>query len=243
MVICSKKKASSEEDVEKEYGRTWIWTAIEPNTRLLLCHFIGDRTLDDCRQFFNKLLPRLENKPLFVSDELPHYESVIFENYHNETEVPRTGKRGRPKKPIKVIDSEIDYAVVHKTREKGKIIDVNTRIVFGDEESINARLNKTISNSINTAYIERSNLTLRQNDAHLQRKTLKFAKEMEFLNAKLNIIILHYNFIKPHWSLQLKTEKGMILRTPALKANLTKSNWTIKYAFSYPVKELYRYVN
>jgi hypothetical protein len=143
------------------------------------------------------LLSRIDDKPLFVSDD----ESIIFENFHKEVEVPKTGKPGRPKKPIKIIDPEIDYAVVHKTRENGKIIDVSTRIVFGTEERISERLTKTVSNVINTAYIERSNLTFRQNDAHLQRKTLKFAKEMEFLEAKLNINILYYNFIKKHWSL------------------------------------------
>lgn len=143
------------------------------------------------------MLSRIDDKPLFVSDD----ESIIFENFHKEVEVPKTGKPGRPKKPIKIIDPEIDYAVVHKTRENGKIIDVSTRIVFGTEERISERLTKTVSNVINTAYIERSNLTFRQNDAHLQRKTLKFAKEMEFLEAKLNINILYYNFIKKHWSL------------------------------------------
>ncbi len=204
---------------------------------MLVCHLVGDRTLEDCRTFFKELLSRIDNKPLFVSDELPHYESIIFENFHEEIEVPKTGKPGRPKKPIKIIDPEIDYAVVHKTRENGKIIDVNTRIVFGTEESISERLTKTISNVINTAYIERSNLTFRQNDAHLQRKTLKFAKEMEFLEAKLNINILYYNFIKMHWSLSKNKDGSFTPRTPAMCANITKECWSISYAFSYPVLE------
>ena len=235
MVFCSKKKALSEEDLEEEYGRTWIWTAIEPESRLIIYHSVGSRTLEDCRIFFDGLLSRIENKPLFVSDELPHYESIIFENFHQEVEFPKTGRRGRPKSPKKIIDTEVNYAVVHKTREGGKIINVDKRIVFGNEESINKCLEKTISNTINTSYIERSNLTLRQNDAHLQRKTLKFAKSMEYFEAKLNINILYYNFVKPHWSLSKNEDKSFTPRTPAMKAKIVETNWTIEYAFQYPV--------
>ncbi|MCK5537537.1 MAG: hypothetical protein KAI79_11970 [Bacteroidales bacterium] len=235
MVFRSKKKALSEEDIKLDYGRTWIWTAIDPVSRLLLCHHVGDRTLDECRELFKTLLSRVDNKPLFVSDELSHYKTVIFENFNHTVEFPRTGNPGRPKKPIQVIDSDVDYAVVHKTREKGTIVDVCTKIVFGTEDTIKERLNKTISNKINTAYIERSNLTLRQNDAHLQRKTIKFSKEMDFFKAKLNIVIFHYNFIKTHISLSIKADKRITLRTPALKANIVKNNWTVKYAFMYPI--------
>ncbi len=127
MVFCSKKKVLSEEDIEEEYGRTWIWTAIEPESRLIIYHSIGDRTLEDCRKFFDGLLSRIENKPLFTSDELPHYESIIFENFHKEVEFPKTGKPGRPRSPEKIIDPEINYAVVHKTREGGKITKVDKR--------------------------------------------------------------------------------------------------------------------
>ena len=230
-----KKKTLSEEDLENEFGRTWIWSAIDPESRLIIYHSVGNRTLEACRMFFKGLLSRIDNKPLFVSDELPHYESILFENYNETVEFPRTGKRGRPRNPKKVIDPEINYAVVHKTREKGKIIKVEKRIVFGTEESIKKCLENTISNTINTSYIERSNLTFRQYDAHLQRKTLKFAKNMKYFEAKLNINIFHYNFIKPHWSLSKNKDKSFSPTTPAMKANIVTDKWTIKYAFSYPV--------
>ena len=163
MVFCSEKKSFSEQDLEQEFGRTWIWSAIDPASRLIIFHSVGDRTLKACRVFFKGLLKRIDNKPLFVSDELVHYESVLFENFHQIKEVPKTGKPGRPRKPIKVIAPEINYAVVHKTRKNGKIIKVERKIVFGTKDSIDNCLKKSISNTINTSYIERSNLTLRQN--------------------------------------------------------------------------------
>ncbi len=95
-------------------------------------------------------------------------------------------------------------------------------------------MKKTISNTINTSYIERSNLTFRQNDANLQRKTLKFAKNMDYFKAKLNITIFHYNFIKPHWSLSKNKDKTFTATTPAMKANITDKQWSFKYGLGYP---------
>jgi IS1 family transposase len=234
MDICPEKKALSEEDLENEYGRTWIWTALDANSRLLICFLIGDRTLENCRKFLKGLSSRIENIPLFVSDELPHYADAILETYHTIEDFEGTGKRGRPKKTKIKIDDEIDYAVVHKTRENGTIKKVGTRIVYGNKNRINERLEKSVSNKINTSYIERPNATLRLNDAHLQRKTYKFSKDMEFLKAKLAIIILFYNFIKPHLTLSKNPDKTFTPRTPAMMAGIVDKCWSTKFAFERP---------
>lgn len=197
--------------------------------RLILCHFVGDRTLESCRDFFKILMGRIENKPLYVSDELTHYKSMLKENYSIGEDVPKMGRRGRPKKTAQYIDPELDYAVVHKTREHGKVVKVERKIIYGDEVRIESKLNRSPSNKINTAYIERSNGTLRQTDSHLQRKSLKFAKEKKYLEAKLAIIIMHYNFIKPHGTLSKNSDKSHTPRTPVLVAGLIDENWSIKY--------------
>jgi transposase InsO family protein len=71
-----------------------------------------------------------------------------------------------------------------------------------------------VSNKINTAYIERSNGTLRQMNSHLQRKSMKFVKENRYFQAKLSVIVTHYNFIKPHGTLSRNQDKSYIPRTP-----------------------------
>jgi len=234
MDFCTEKKAISDQDIENLYGRTWIWTALDVNTRLIICFLVGNRTLEECRKFLKDLSCRITNKPLFVSDELPHYETAILETYHTTEIIEKTGKPGRPQKPVIKIDEQIDYAVVHKTRENGTVKKVETRIIFGNEQRIKERLEKSISNKINTSFVERSNGTLRLNDAHLQRKTYKFSKNMDFLKAKLAIIILFYNFIKPHSSISKNPNKTYTPRTPALKAGIIVSNWTTKFAFERP---------
>ena len=232
------KKTLSEEDLENGYGRTWIWTALDATSRLLICYHVGDRTLEECRVFFRKLMERIDNKPLFTSDELPHYKDAILESFHKEVEFEKTGKRGRPKNPIKIIDPEIDYATVHKTREKGKVTKVETKIIFGDNERIQERLQKSPSKKINTAYIERSNGTLRQNDSRLQRKTLKFAKAMLLLKAKLAIIMAHYNIVKEHRTLSKNEDKSHTPRTPAMVANITDKPWSLDELLWKPTNEI-----
>ncbi|MFO7713333.1 hypothetical protein [Desulfosarcina sp.] len=85
-------------DLEKQYGQTWIWTAIDAPTRLLITFWIGGRELDDARRMLCDLTDRYPNKPLFVSDELPSYATVPGELFHKLIPAPATGKPGRPRK-------------------------------------------------------------------------------------------------------------------------------------------------
>jgi transposase-like protein len=98
--LCKKKKSSgSAEDIEHQYGQTWIWTAIDAPTRLLITFWIGGRELDDARQMLKDLTARCKGKPLFVSDELPHYGTVLGELFHELLPSAPTGKPGRPRNP------------------------------------------------------------------------------------------------------------------------------------------------
>jgi len=162
-----------------------------------------------------------------VSDELPHYEDGLKELYHKKVKPELTGRRGRPRKTLKVVDSELDYATVHKTRENGRVVRVEQRIVFGEPKRIAKRLLESPSNTINTAYVERSNLSLRLWDAHLARKTLTFAKSIRWLKSKFALVVAFYNFIRPHRSLKISVDNSFIQRTPAMAAGITDHQWTI----------------
>jgi IS1 family transposase len=236
MVICSKKKTHDEKELEAQYGQTWIWAALDSDSRLIICYFVGDRTLESCREFLGILSSRVDNTPLYTSDELVHYKTVLGDIHSEEIPVKPTGKRGRPRKPEKKIDPELDYAVVHKTREKGKVVKVERRIVFGQEKRIDEKIAKSPGKKINTSYIERVNGTLRQTDSHLRRKSQTFAKEMPHFKAKLAVIILMYNCIRPHSTLSKNSDKTYTPRTPALVAKLIEQNWTVYSAYRRPLK-------
>lgn len=115
MDLCKKKEGSgSAEDLELQYGRTWIWTAIDAPTRLLITFWAGGRDLDDARRMLKDLTARCQGKPLFVSDELPHYGTVLGELFHELVPPAPTGKPGRPRNPGRVIDEDLSYAILKK---------------------------------------------------------------------------------------------------------------------------------
>ena len=102
----------------------------------MVCFLIGDRTLEDARCLLKKLTSSASNMPLFVSDELPHYADGLKELFHTVVQPEPTGLPGRPRSPEKVIDDSLDYAIVHKTRENGRVVKVEKNVVYGSEERI-----------------------------------------------------------------------------------------------------------
>jgi IS1 family transposase len=235
--LCKKKKALSDEDFEQDYGRHWIWASLDPDSKLIINFFIGQRSLEDCAVFIGDLVERIRTKPLFTSDELPHYQTALVERYSHCEDRPKTGKRGRPRKPKVVIDPDLQYATVHKIRENGKVIRVERTIVFGDPKTIEQILTASrVSCGVNTSFIERSNLTLRNHSRKLTRKTLCFAKQKQALEAQTTIIITYYNFSLPHRGLTLRDSTGRrIKRTPAMAANLIDRIWPMGEIAAYPM--------
>ena len=237
MDLHKKKKAVCDEDFEKEYGRHWLWASLDPESKLVINFFIGQRTLEDCKLFIKDLISRIQSKPLFTSDELPHYRTALAEQFSHLENQPKSGKRGRPKKPKVVIDPELKYATVHKTRDNGRVVKVERKIIFVDPRLIDQIIEASkTSGTINTSFIERANLTLRNHNRKLTRKTLCFAKIKQALVAQTNIVIAYYNFSKIHRSLTLSSSIGKrVKRTPAMAAKLIDRIWPLGEILTYPM--------
>jgi len=140
----------------------------------------------------NVLVGRL---PLFASDGLDQYGVALFDRWHVEVPCPRTGKPGRPRGPAKHPHPDLRYVQVVKKREGRKLVAVSRRVVHGDKESVKR-------GDICTSLIERLNLTLREDNAPLARKTLAFAKNEDELRAHLALYVAYYHFVRPHRSLR-----------------------------------------
>jgi hypothetical protein len=175
-------------------------------------------------------------KPVFTSDELPHYEDALLEMYHTIVEPEPTGWPGRPQKPFKQVQSDVDYATVHKTRVNGRIVKVDKKVIFGKMKRIIQRLAETPSKTINTSFVERSNTNWRLWDAHLCRKSLTFAKSLRWLAAKFALVVAVYNFVRPHESLSRdKITRKFIPMTPAMAAGITDRLWHINDLLELPM--------
>jgi IS1 family transposase len=208
---------------------------------LLPVFVVGKRTLANARKLIEKLdAVTDETIPFFTSDELRHYERALLEVYGVVQEVPRQpGKRGRPPEPIRVPPKELRYAQVVKEREKGRVVDVRTQVIFGDAEEIRQFLEKSpVSNHINTAFVERNNLSLRQYSKRLARKTNAFSKDVRHLEGQLYVASAYYHLVKPHLGLRLHAHsqnRKWLQRTPAMAADITEHIWSTRELLVYRV--------
>ena len=92
--------------------------------------------------------------------------------------------------PRRLPRTDLLYAQVVKVREQGRLVDVSTKIVFGTPEAIAAKIAASpVSHTINTSFIERDNLSQRQSNRRLTRRTNSFAKELSGLEFRLPITI------------------------------------------------------
>jgi hypothetical protein len=124
------------------------------------------------------------------------------------------------------------------------VIKVSQSIIFGKRRTVEtqaAQLQRADGSEgqINTAYIERDNLTLRQELRRLTRKTLGFSKNRRELQHALDFIDAHDNFVKPHGALRLRLssegDRLWMPRTPAMAAGISNHIWTLEELLCYKV--------
>ncbi len=122
------------------------------------------------------------------------------------------------------------------------MVKVTQSVIFGKGRTVKtqaASLKRADGSEgqINTSYIERDNLALRQELRRLARKTLGFSKNRRELQHALDFIDAHDNFVKPHGALKLKTmNEGSRIwapRTPAMAAGISNHVWTLEELLCY----------
>jgi len=198
----------------------------------------GARTIENTEalveDFRRRTGGRLMN--LMTSDDYPAYEAAILHAYGETVAPPRTGKPGRPKAPYKAIPPGLNYAVVTKRREKGRVVEVGTRVVFGTVASVLLALGLSkVSRAINTAFVERENGTDRHRNARKARKTYRFSKDWRYHEAVTYLSLYSYNFCWPVRTLALRDEAGRrVERSPAMAAGLTDHVWSMSEWLSLP---------
>ncbi|TWJ16889.1 hypothetical protein JN12_03248 [Geobacter argillaceus] len=114
------------------------------------------------------------------------------------------------------------------------MIKVERKVIYGSEQQVLARLEDSPSQTINTAYIERSNLDWRLWDAHLARKAPTVARSIDWLKAKFAICVACYNLIRPHETLSRGEDRIFRPKTPAMAASVTDHRWTFSELLAYP---------
>ncbi len=118
---------------------------------------------------------------------------------------------------------------------------------LGTEAALTVALQQLgFSGRLNTAYIERVNLTVRHGVAALARRTWATSQQAPQLLAHLEWWRAYYHFVRPHEALRVALkeprERGGkrlaqrdLQRTPAMAAGRTQRRWTAREVLSYPL--------
>jgi IS1 family transposase len=218
----------------------WVWVAIDPVTKLLLTIDVGDRTLTMAQGMVHQVVQVLAPGcvPLFLTDGLKEYATALLSHFGQWVQPPRRQAQGPAPKPRWMPRPGLLYAQVVKTVRRRRLVDVKHRVVFGTLGAIQQVL-AAHGWQINTAFVERVNLTIRQHVAAVGRRVTTLCKHEAGLRQQLLLYQVYYNFCLPHTSLRLPlpqpeptngsgSAKQWRPQTPAMAAGLTDHMWTLR---------------
>ena len=223
----------------------WLWLAIDPRTKILPVLQLGPRTQHMAHRVIHSLRRLLAPGclPLFTSDGLNLYFYALTAHFGHWLQV---GQRGRNVRQWQVAAGLI-YGQVKKCYRRRKLVRVRHVMRLGTEDALTAALQGLgFSGRLNTAFIERVNLTVHHGVAALARRTWATAQQSPQLLANLEWWRAYYHFVRPHEALRVRLvqphERGgkrlaqrYRQRTPAMAAGRTNRRWTAREVLACPL--------
>jgi transposase-like protein/IS1 family transposase len=194
--------------VSRKIKSTWVITMMEVGSRLWLSFDIGRRTYKRIRRMFREAFRRADPLvvPFIVTDGNSEYANVLKN----------------------LFEGACVYGQVIKGFKRNRVVVVDRRLVIGTEERLADMLYESEdSEKLNTAFIERLNLTIRQGSSYLRRKSAAHAREGVCLHDHLSLLHCYYNFIRPHRSLRFGNDTW----TPAMVAGIAKRRHSFRSLF------------
>lgn len=197
---CRKERKSAPESKgELGLGDVYIWTGLDPNSKLMVSHMLGLRDADYANAFISDVASRLTHCMRLSTDgNKPCLEAV-------------EGPSG----------CQADYAVLLKhygpgEQQAGQRRSSPTEFFSTDKLVIasNLELDKD-----STSLFERQNTT---RQADMRRLTLRpngFSKKIESLEHAVSLHFMHYNFARIHKTLRV---------TPAMQAGIADHVWGLE---------------
>jgi transposase-like protein/IS1 family transposase len=223
----------------------WLWLAIDPLTKILPVLHLGPRTQNSAHTVIHSVRQILAPGciPLFTSDGLNMYFYALTAHFGHWLQVSRQGGKVLRWQ----VAADLIYGQVKKSYRRRKLVRVSQVMRLGTEAALKAALQGLgLSGRVNTAFIERVNLTIRHGVAALARRTWATAKPAPHLLAHLEWWRAYYHFVRPHAALRValvqpRERGGNLLaqryrqRTPAMAAGRTNRRWTAQEVLCYPL--------
>jgi IS1 family transposase/transposase-like protein len=226
----------------------WLWLAIDPCTKILPVLELGPRTQHMAHRVIHSLRQVLAPGclPLFTSDGLNLYFYALTAHFGTWREERRRGRKVRRWQ----VAAGLIYGQVKKCYRRRKLMRVTHVMRLGTEDAFKAALQGLgFTGRLNTAFIERVNLTVRHGCSALARRTWATSQQASQLLAHLEWWRAYYHFVRPHAALrealvQPRERGGNLLaqryrqRTPAMAAGRTNRRWTAREVLSCPMPKV-----
>src|SRR5207245_7528376 len=138
---------------------------------------VGSRTLAMAQRFVHHVAQVLapDCAPLFLTDGFREYLTALLSHYGQWVQPPRRQAQGPAPKPRWLPQPQLLYAQVVKTVRRRRLVAVQHRVVFGSLEAVKHVL-ALLGWQINTAFVERLNLSIRQHVAAVGRRVSTLCK-------------------------------------------------------------------
>lgn len=192
----AKEKNCPDEMKAKGGGDVWTWAALDPDTKLIPCWFIGKRDAGCAYHFIHDLASRLASRVQLTTDGHRAYLNAVEDAF----------------------GAEVDYGMLVKiygnTPEGGEVRYSPAQCMGARKAAISGQPD---FKHISTSMIERQNLTMRMSMRRFTRLTNGFSKKIENHEHSVALHFMHYNFCRIHKSLRV---------TPAMEAGVSDHVWS-----------------
>jgi IS1 family transposase/transposase-like protein len=222
--------------VKQDAERIWVWTAVAAQSKLILALHIGRHSSADAHQLLHQVWQRLtlDSIPIFTSDGLNQYFYGITAHFGFWDKPPRArNHRWFP-------DVRLQYAQLRKRRRGWRVSFLYSIIRLGSRQLIRSGLKAlSFSGLVQTSFVERANLTLRELIAPLSRRTWSIAYDRQHLHLHIQWGLAYYHFCRPHQSLTtpIRGPSKRRYRTPVMATNLVRKRWLVQDLLQLPVPE------
>lgn len=198
-VGCKEKNVPADQR-RKGRGDVWTWIAIDAETKLVPCWYVGSRDAGAAYHFMHDLAGRLANRVQLTTDAHRPYLAAVEDAF----------------------GTEIDYAQLVKIYGSPEGSQYNAEVRYSPSVCMGARKAKVVGKPdyahVSTSICERQNLTMRMGMRRFTRLTNAFSKKVENHEHAIAIHYMYYNFCRIHQSLRV---------TPAMEAGVSDHVWTL----------------
>jgi len=171
----------------------WLWLALDPTTKLIPALALGARTQQTAHTLVHRLRGTLAAgcTPVITTDGLRLYVYALTAHFGSWV---TTGRRRHWQ-----VDPRRLYGQLHKRYRQRRLVRIRYQMGCGPRRALQAALQLLgWSGRLQTAFVERLNLTVRQSVAALTRRTWATAQTPDGLKCQVEWWRASYHFVRPH---------------------------------------------